>query len=519
MPYALRPARLGRAALAAAVLFSPLLAGIATPVQGQTSLQAREPIFSVSGTPGEERMLLRHLDQRLIDSGDVSLSRIVAHGKFLFDAALTASDGVGRPGLNGEFPPLNREARSDADSGNRISGPDADSCGGCHNKPRVGGGGDNVANTFVLGQRFSFFGDPTRDDENGTVAPGTLQSAANERNTQSIFGSGVIELLAREMTADLHALRDKAKAQAAQTGANVTLPLTTKGVNFGTITAQPDGRVLTGGIEGIEIDLVIRPFGFKGTSNSLREFTNSGFFRHQGLQSVERFGLDSDGDGDGVVNELSVGDVTAATLFQATLAVPGQVIPRNSTIANAIRRGEQVFRQAGCGSCHIPEMRLNSSVFTEPNPYNSPFDLRPSDVPRPYSVDLARVGELPRPERAASGMIVRAFTDLKRHDMGTHPLINNEITRHAGVPTGTFITTRLWGLYSSPHFLHNGRATLLSQAILAHGGEAQQSRDNFAALSSNDRNSVVEFLKSLRVLPSGTKSLVVDEYGLATSKR
>jgi hypothetical protein len=39
---------------------------------------------------------------------------------------------------------------------NRISAPDANSCAGCHAVPRVGGGGDIVANVFVLGQRFDF---------------------------------------------------------------------------------------------------------------------------------------------------------------------------------------------------------------------------------------------------------------------------------------------------------------------------------------------------------------------------
>jgi hypothetical protein len=48
--------------------------------------------------------------------------------------------------------------------------------------------------------------------------------------------------------------------------------------------------------------------------------------------------------------------------------------------------------------------------------------------------------------------------------------------------------------------LHHGRATLISEAVLAHGGEAQESRDAFAALSAPDQAALVEFLKGLQVI-------------------
>lgn len=130
---------------------------------------------------------------------------------------------------------------------------------------------------------------------------------------------------------------------------------------------------------------------------------------------------------------------------------------------------------------------------------------------------MTRQGELPRLQRSGGKVVVRAFTDLKRHNMGTHPLMNNEKVIQGGVPTNVFITKKLWGFYSEPHFLHNGCATTVSEAILAHGGEAQAARDNFAALGEADRRSVVEFLKSLRVLPKNVRSLVVDEFGLPRS--
>ena len=79
---------------------------------------------------------------------------LVAHGRLLFDAMWTIQEGGGRPQTDGTGAPL-------ADMSaplvfprnfNRISGPDSNACGGCHNLPRSGGAGDRVANVFVLGQ-------------------------------------------------------------------------------------------------------------------------------------------------------------------------------------------------------------------------------------------------------------------------------------------------------------------------------------------------------------------------------
>ena len=508
-----------RRAIPAIALGGVLLLSILGSASRGESQAEQQPIFAVSDEIGDERALTRHLDQAQVDSGRLGLGALIAHGKFLFDTPFTEADGRGRPNHNGTFPPLNRSPRSAPENFNRISAPDADSCGGCHNKPRSGGGGDNVANVFVLGQRFSFFGDPTQPDENGLPAPGSLQGSGNERNTLGMFGSGAIEMLAREMTVELQAIRATAKGRAAQTGASVTLPLVAKDIRFGAITVQADGTVLTDGVEGVSRDLVVRPFHQKGVVVSLREFTNNAFPHHHGLQPVERFGVNTDTDGDGIANELSVGDITAATVYQASLGVPGQVIPRNERIAAAIRHGDAVFRKIGCAGCHRPELELESSYFTEPNPFNPPFNLRPSDVSRPFRFDMARQGELPRLQRGRSGkVVVRAFTDLKRHNMGDNPLMHNERVVQGGVPTNVFITKKLWGFASEPHFLHNGCATNISTAVLAHGGEAQAARDNFAALADRDRRSVIEFLKSLRVLPPDAQALVVDEFGRSRAR-
>src|SRR5262249_15078155 len=149
-----------------------------------------------------------------------------------------------------------RPRRTFPDNFNRSSGPEANSCSGCHNEPRPGGGGDNVANVFVLAQLNDF-----TDDISGNTA--------NERGTLGMWGSGAIEMLAREMTGDLLAIRSAALKQAAATNQPVTRDLLTKGVSFGRITAQPDGGTDLSQIEGVDKDLIIKPFHQKGVVISL----------------------------------------------------------------------------------------------------------------------------------------------------------------------------------------------------------------------------------------------------------
>ena len=75
-----------------------------------------------------------------------------------------------------------------------------------------------------------------------------------------------------------------------------------------------------------------------------------------------------------------------------------------------------------------------------------------------------------------------------------------------------FLTKRLWNVGSSPNHFHHGKYTTIRESILAHAGEAQLSQTNFASLTSYEQGSIIEFLKTLKVLPAGTRSLVVDEH-------
>lgn len=458
------------------------------------------------GQIGERPAIPFHMDQGEINQGRVPFKDLFAHGKLLFDARFNALDGRGRPGSTGggaPRDPLGQPAFL------RTSGPDSNACFGCHNQPRSGGGGDFVANVFVLAQ--------TLDPVTFSVAP----EFSNERNTLGMFGAGPIEMLAREMTDELQAIRAECIDTARATGVPDRRGLVCKGVDFGFVTALPDGRIDPAEIRGIDWDLIVKPFHQKGAVVSLREFTNNAMNHHHGIQSVERFGS-GDPDQDGVSGELSVGDVTANAIYQAALAVPGRVVPASAEARAAVARGQAVFASIGCTECHIPAMTVATKYFSEPNPYNPPGNLRPEDVPAPFVYDMTKEGEAPRVEPApGGGIVVRAFTDLKRHDLNDAELRHfaNEQVPQGKLngfappgdftvpptprPTGEFLTRKLWDVGNSDPYGHRGDLTTMTEAIYYHGGESRVQRDAFMALAPADRSAVIEYLRTFQVVPPG----------------
>jgi hypothetical protein len=483
---------------------------------------------------GREISIARHLQGG--EEFALSTPKLIAFGEKLFRANWTVQEGAGRPLTKGTGSPLidSSDPLLFPRNFNRISGPDANSCAGCHNEPFVGGGGDRITAVFVLGQRFDF-ATFSRDDSTATKGAmdeqgnfATLQNIANERKTISMNGSGFIEMLARQMSADLQAIRDTI-------GPGGTRALVTKGVSFGVLRRRLDGTWDTSAVEGLAApslasagaahppSLVILPFHQAGAVVSLRQFTNNAFNHHHGIQAEERFGLGVDADGDGFVDELTRADVTAVTVFQATLPVPGRVIPDDGDVEKAVRTGEQRFQQVGCATCHVPQLPLTNQgwVFTEPNPYNPSGNLRPGDVPT-LRVDLTSA-ELPPPRLKpdGSGVVwVPAFTDLKLHDIASgpddpnaEPLDQNQPATSSQFFAGNtrFLTRKLWGVANSGPFMHHGKFTTMREAVLAHAGEALASRQAFGALMPYEKDCVIEFLKTLQVLPPGTRSLVVNE--------
>src|SRR6266704_3669986 len=122
---------------------------------GATSAPAQ---FSGATPIGREVAVPRHLQDG--EEYLLSLPQLVEHGKKLFTAVWTEQEGGGRPLTKGTGAPLTDPTQPllFPRNFNRLSAPEANSCAGCHNAPFgiPGGGGDIVANVFVLGQRFDF---------------------------------------------------------------------------------------------------------------------------------------------------------------------------------------------------------------------------------------------------------------------------------------------------------------------------------------------------------------------------
>ena len=465
--------------------------------------------------------------QRLEDGDEytVSVRELVARGEAAFIANWIPAEGGGRPLTGGTGAPLANPAAPLVfpRNFNRVSAQDANGCAGCHNAPFgiPGGGGDFVTGVFVAAQRFDFATFDHLDlssksasvDESGAFT--TLQSIGNYRATIGMFGAGFIEMLARQMTADLQATRDSLAPGESST-------LITKTVSFGTLSRMPSGAWDVSLVEGLPPQslrssgaadppsLIIHPFHQSGSVVSIRQFTNNAFNHHHGMQSSERFGYGVDADGDGIGNELTRADITAVSVFQATLPVPAQVFPPDAEVRHAIEEGERLFNGIGCAACHVPALPLDNEgwIYTEPNPYNPPGNLRPGDAPV-LEVDLTR-GDLPgnRP-RVRKGIVrVAAYTDLKLHDITSGPDDPNaesiDINHAGGSPeffggNRRFLTKKLWGAANERPYFHHGLFTTLREATLAHAGEALTAREAFESLTVNDRDQVIEFLKSLQV--------------------
>lgn len=453
---------------------------------------------------GERPAVEEHLEQAEIEAGRYSLNRLFEAGQVLFDARFNTLDGQGRPASTGTGAP--REPVQPAFV--RTSAPDANSCQGCHNQPVSGGAGDIVANVFVLAQAL--------DPVTFSVSP----EFSNERNTLGMHGSGAIEMLAREMSDELIAIREAAAEAVAASGAAVTRDLIAKGVDFGRITVLPDGRVDPTEIEGVDWDLIVKPFHQKGAVVSLREFTNNAMNHHHGMQSMERFGAGTDPDADEVTDELTVGDITAATLFQASLPAPRQVDSRFPARRQAAERGEAVFSDIGCDGCHVKALTLETRWFTEPNPYNPAGNLTPADVEAPTRFHLVARNKSNLVQPLPGGNVsVSAFTDLKRHDLNDEDLdhfANEQVPQGTLVgfadpgdftiepqprPTQEFLTRKLWDAGNTNPYGHRGDLTTLTEAIYYHGGDARVQRDAYFELPQDDQDAVIEFLKSLVVVP------------------
>lgn len=411
--------------------------------------------------------------------------RAIRRGRQLFQRKFTHLEGQG-PGLGDGFGSV------DVDLG--IGAGLADSCAACHGRPRGAAGfGGDVA---------------TRPDS---------------RDAPHLFGLGLKEMVADEITADLRAIRARAVAAASRTGSPVTRSLRSKGISYGRIRATPDGRVDTSGVEGIDPDLRVRPFFHHGGTISIREFIVGALKAEMGLAMADDpdliaaqlgpvttpSGMRLNGLTDRIerppVEEGDIGTVDQRTALVDFLEFyllnyfkPG-LGERTPTVAH----GRRLFEQAGCTACHVPDLVIQrdrrvadvETVFDENRGnFNRLYATARLLLANPSSVGQEAVAKLP----ALQPFVVKnIFADFKRHDLGAAFHERN----YDGTMRTEFLTTPLWGVGTTAPYGHDGRSISLAEVVLRHHGEAQDARAAFAKLSPPDRDAVIAFLSSLVIFP------------------
>ena len=148
--------------------------------------------------------------------------------------------------------------------------------------------------------------------------------------------------------------------------------------------------------------------------------------------------------------------------FNRHLGVP----PTRNSKATQVLKGQTLFAQIGCTSCHTPSYTTDSQY----------------------------------PDKSLAGLKIWPYTNLALHDMG-EALADGAIE---GQATGReWRTPPLWGIglqekvIGQARFLHDGRARSIEEAILWHGGEAQPAQQKFKQLSTQERHELLSFLRSI----------------------
>jgi cytochrome c2 len=417
--------------------------------------------------------------------------RSIRRGRQLFQRKFTRSQGQG---------PNFGDGAGNIETDLAIGAGLADSCAACHGRPKgsAGHGGDVV----------------TRPDS---------------RDAPHLFGLGLKEMLADEITSDLRAIRGQAISAARFMGRRTTKPLTSKGISYGFITANADGTLDTTGVRGVDPDLRVRPFFAHGGTISIREFIAGAMKNEMGLEVVDSdlaraaaggrvvtpSGMILDGsldhidapptddptadpDGDGVVNEIPESVVDHLEFYLLNYFKSG-LYQQTAQTAN----GRKAFNRIGCTSCHVSDLTINrdrrvADVETVYDPVNGIFNsLFATATPRFAPMDDGS-GLPPLKLPVGNAFVVKnIFTDFRRHDVGPDFYERN----YDGTLRTAFLTTPLWGVGTTAPYGHDGRSINLTEVILRHHAEAEGARDNFARLDSEDRAAVLAFLGSLVLFP------------------
>ncbi len=210
----------------------------------------------------------------------------------------------------------------------------------------------------------------------------------------------------------------------------------------------------------------------------------TGATRDRGLRRDARGVSLDDPDRDGVLEEISQGDLDLAEFYQLNHPRPAELrrTPRRE-------RGRALFGEIGCAACHVPDWRIEADrrffdlEVTEDEAGGMTGRLR-------MLADRKEGRWTPRREP----FVVRGlYSDLRHHDLGGafHE------TQYDGSVIRRFRTAPLWGAGSSAPYGHDGADLSLDAVIRRHGGEALEARRRYAALTDGERDAVLDFLGSL----------------------
>ena len=198
---------------------------------------------------------------------------------------------------------------------------------------------------------------------------------------------------------------------------------------------------------------VLGRFGWKANTGDLERQVAAAYANDMGISSPRH------PDEDGTM-EIDYATIDATTFYVATLGVPA---PHDG--GPEARRGERLFGAMGCASCHA---------------------------------DSLETGE--HPIAALEYQEIRPHTDLLLHDMGPGLADGRPDWDASG---SEWRTAPLWGIGLTATvlplatFLHDGRARTLAEAILWHGGEAENAREAFRNAPEDVRDALLAFLRSL----------------------